>query len=341
MAPKLQAAPLIGGLSDSINCKCGADTIPDPGVVARFSRGKPFPRRSERIKRLRCKREEGWEAIWLRKGEMSDQVKDHYDNRPTTHRKLSDNAACKESRNWNNFVKASMIETYGKRGASVLDVCCGSGGDLKKYEMQCVNSYVGVDLSAGCISRAIERTNSMNLSFSFKFVTGDVNMLLLSEFGSFDLVSCQMGPQFFFESAESLGAFAANVAGATIPGGFFIGSMPDADALLQKSVSSDSGSFGNALYTVKTDTKLVNDLGQLYRFTLSGCVEDCPEFLAPWNLMRAALDKEGFELVECARFNDFQRRHPPLQKRMHSEYPKLEADREVCELYIAFAFKRS
>lgn len=40
---------------------------------------------------------------------------------------------------------------------SVLDLCCGRGGDLAKYQKQRVAHYVGVDLSEELVIEARQR----------------------------------------------------------------------------------------------------------------------------------------------------------------------------------------
>ena len=58
---------------------------------------------------------------------------------------------------FNNFIKTLLIQQYAeKRGAhlSVLDLCCGKGGDLKKWMWQSVSHYVGVDLSPNLVQEA-------------------------------------------------------------------------------------------------------------------------------------------------------------------------------------------
>ena len=49
----------------------------------------------------------------------------------------------------NNFIKTLLIkEAVGRRNdLSVLDLCCGVGGDLEKWQKVRIAHYVGADLS--------------------------------------------------------------------------------------------------------------------------------------------------------------------------------------------------
>ena len=48
----------------------------------------------------------------------------------------------------NNFIKTLLIKEVGRRkDLSVLDLCCGMGGDLEKWQKMNIAHYVGADLS--------------------------------------------------------------------------------------------------------------------------------------------------------------------------------------------------
>ena len=69
---------------------------------------------------------------------------------------------------FNNFIKQLLINQFtfqvrklrrqklGKNDLSVLDFCCGRGGDLRKWKNVGggIDHYVGVDLSSGLIDEA-------------------------------------------------------------------------------------------------------------------------------------------------------------------------------------------
>ena len=56
----------------------------------------------------------------------------------------------------NNFIKTLLINevTYRKRALSVLDLCCGVGGDLNKWQRAGIAHYVGSDLSSKSVEEA-------------------------------------------------------------------------------------------------------------------------------------------------------------------------------------------
>ena len=59
----------------------------------------------------------------------------------------------------NNFIKTLLINevTSRKRALSVLDLCCGVGGDLNKWQRAGIARYVGSDLSSKSVEEAHSR----------------------------------------------------------------------------------------------------------------------------------------------------------------------------------------
>lgn len=59
-----------------------------------------------------------------------------------------------------NFIKSLLISevTFKRSGLSVLDLCCGKGGDIPgKWKKAKPCHYVGVDLSRASVEEAHER----------------------------------------------------------------------------------------------------------------------------------------------------------------------------------------
>lgn len=62
---------------------------------------------------------------------------------------------------FNNFIKTVLINHYtrelSKYGLSILDLCCGRGGDIGKWAKQNIFHYVGADLSEPLVKEARSR----------------------------------------------------------------------------------------------------------------------------------------------------------------------------------------
>lgn len=63
-------------------------------------------------------------------------------------------------RQFNNFIKSLLINQFSYKSGenlSVLDLCCGKGGDLRKWAKNKVTHYFGVDLSPNLVQEAQRR----------------------------------------------------------------------------------------------------------------------------------------------------------------------------------------
>ena len=143
----------------------------------------------------------------------------------------------------------------------VLDVGCGKGGDLGKWQLapQPVELYVGLDPAATSIQQADERYLQMRRGrrpiFDARFVTkdcfgewiGDVPIVhevgidpdagsgTISRFrgGGFDIVTMMFSMHYSFESEDKVKNMLRNVAGSLKKGGRFIGVVPNSDSLAE------------------------------------------------------------------------------------------------------------
>ncbi|KAL6976203.1 mRNA (guanine-N(7))-methyltransferase, partial [Sarracenia purpurea var. burkii] len=46
-------------------------------------------------------------------------------------------------------IKSVLIQLYARRGDAVLDLACGKGGDLIKWDKAKIGYYVGIDIAEG------------------------------------------------------------------------------------------------------------------------------------------------------------------------------------------------
>ena len=84
-------------------------------------------------------------------------------------------------RNFNNFIKSLLIAeyTYKQDYLSILDLGCGKGGDLMKWEKAKIAHYVGSDLSKTSVEEAQHRHDGIckdrrKTAFPAVFIVSDM-----------------------------------------------------------------------------------------------------------------------------------------------------------------------
>ena len=289
-------------------------------------------------------------------------VASHYNAVPQRGREWrSTDSAIKNLRSYNNWVKSTLIQKFspseeddaglndvgpgpqhgsprqhdGRPGLKVLDIGCGKGGDLQKWDKapQRVELYVGVDPAAVSIEQAEGRYSEMrrrsrrpvfHADFNVKDCYGEwlgeipiIREVGISEEvpsrwqqGGFDVVSMMFCLHYAFESEEKARGMLRNVAGALKKGGRLIGVTPDSDVLKEKiagfqlkdaAPAKEPLEWGNSLYKVRfppgtpMDGRFKPPFGWKYSYYLEEAVE-LPEFVVPWEAFRALAEDVNLEL---------------------------------------------
>ncbi|KAK0382758.1 hypothetical protein NLU13_9854 [Sarocladium strictum] len=218
------------------------------------------------------------------RGGINDVVRQHYNSVPERGREWRNtDSRIKGLRAFNNWVKSCIIQRYspdedhtpGSRemGRSsgnellVLDIGCGKGGDLNKWQQapQPIQLYVGLDPADVSIEQARDRYRSMQRGgpggrggrggynrrppprlFEAHFAVKDCysesieDLDIIRQVGfdpspmnkrGFDVVSMMFSMHYAFESEKNARTMLRNVAGALKKGGRFIGCIPNSDVL--------------------------------------------------------------------------------------------------------------
>ena len=187
-------------------------------------------------------------------------------------------------RNFNNWIKSTMIQKFSpeempqqeelgwgeepkepeaRKPLLVLDMGCGKGGDLGKWQLapQTVGLYVGLDPADQSVEQARDRYIGMRRGrrpiFDGRFHVQDCFGEWIGEVpivrevgidanagggsnrwggGRFDVVSMMFSMHYAFESEEKVKMMLRNVAGSLKKGGRFIGVVPNSDALASRVV---------------------------------------------------------------------------------------------------------
>lgn len=150
----------------------------------------------------------------------------------------------------------------------------------------------------------------------------------------FDVVSCQFAMHYSFESEARAKDFLGNVVYRLRPGGYFIGTTPDARVLYRRALASTDGkTFGNSFYSVKFDKKVEQidttqassssdgkgldtkesegksevariENGERYIFSLTEAVQDVAEYIVDPDILVQWCSELDLELVRMENFQE-------------------------------------
>ncbi|CAB4036546.1 mRNA cap guanine-N7 methyltransferase [Paramuricea clavata] len=161
-------------------------------------------------------------------------------------------------RNFNNWVKSVLInefmEKYKRKtyhNLSVLDLACGKGGDLLKWQKARISNLVCADIAEVSMKQCEQRYKDLRYSrnhrrynqsqkiYDAQFITADCTKDdITDKFNGrnkdvkFDMTSCQFALHYAFESAEQAEKMLQNACERLKPGGYFIGTMPCANEIM-------------------------------------------------------------------------------------------------------------
>lgn len=337
-----------------------------PLAVAESERLETLKRQEESDRRAR-------EAAAIRnqyhKG--SELVKSHYNYRPNQDREQRNASPIKKLRNFNNWVKSTLIKMFTPDSRDmdirVLDMGCGKGGDLQKWDKAKISTYVGIDLAEVSIDHARDRYREMRRPrFRADFFAYDcfglpLSRLLTPDQRSYDVVTMQFCLHYAFESEEKARQMLSNVANSLSRGGKFIGTIPSSDAIIShlETLSKGEKSWGNEIYRVEfekdppagPDIVFRPPYGHRYTFYLKDAVDIVPEYVVPFNAFRALAEEYNLELLYHKGFHQVfdenceEREARDLLDRMgvikQDGSRGIEGDeREACGFYSAFCFEK-
>jgi len=267
-------------------------------------------------------------------------------------------------RSFNNWVKASLINKYCRklgRGLSILELCCGKGGDLDKYFMNQIKLFVGADISSESLKNAMNRLEkiknekySKNFEVKCIFIKEDLSHpenRFLEKFDKkyyFDLVSCQFALHYHFENEKRLNAFLINASSRLCEGGYFIGTVVDDNVIVKRlrnrknipenKYIKEKFTFGNEYYSVKFSQKHFNKsdgpYGIKYGFYLEDSIDNrdeqgnikyVEEYLIVFNEFVELCKKYDLYLVEKENFTKF-----------YSDYTKIDHYKKLSNKMLKF-----
>ncbi|KAF9876311.1 mRNA cap methyltransferase [Colletotrichum karsti] len=354
-----------------------------PGARARISETEREAIRQRALDREKAQEAQSYAEL-ERQRNINDVVTQHYNSVPERGRDWRrTDSKIKGLRAFNNWIKSCIIQKFSpdedhtpgsrEQGVStgekllVLDIGCGKGGDLGKWQQapQPVELYVGLDPADISIDQARERYRQMSsrggggrggrgghrrppprlfeARFHVKDCYGesieDIEVVRQVGFDTnplsrrgFDVVSMMFCMHYAFETEQKARMMLRNVAGSLKKGGRLIGCIPNSDVLgervrefnqkaeerkkqaaeeppaeaeegeLEEGEADQSAEWGNSIYRVRFPGKTPEDgvfrpaFGWKYNFFLDEAVEEVPEYVVPWEVLRALAEDYNLEL---------------------------------------------
>lgn len=301
----------------------------------------------------------------------SEVVRSHYNARPNQGREQRNQSPIVNLRNFNNWIKSTLIRNFTPDGRDqrirVLDLGCGKGGDLMKWDKANISSYTGVDIAEVSVQQARGRYQKMrNPRFHADFFAFDcfgepLTQLLPPDRRMFDIVTMQFCLHYAFETESKARQMLSNVACSLPRGGKFLGTIPSSDSIIQHIEGLPAGKkeWGNDIYRVEfekdpppgPDVVFRPPFGHKYTFYLKDAVDIVPEYVVPFNAFRALAEEYNLELLYHKGFHEiFDENCEDFDAGMLLDRMGvvkkdgsrgIEGDeREACGFYAAFCFEK-
>ncbi|KAJ1915601.1 mRNA cap guanine-N7 methyltransferase [Mycoemilia scoparia] len=298
---------------------------------------------------------------------IAKQVADHYNTRPQFGIEKRQESTIFHLRAFNNWIKSVLIGRHTDRNDKVLDMGCGKGGDLRKWQKVNIRELVGMDIAQVSVEQAQDRYEKMrNPGFKARFYSQDcygrplTDTIQPKDYKA-NIVSLQFCMHYAFETEVKVRQMLQNVSNHLEIGGRFVGTIPDCYWMVKKlrSLKGDQLEWSNSVYKVRFEQKSKYPVfGHKYWFTLKDALDDCPEYLVHFPTFIKLAREYGMELLYRTPSHQYYMETistPQLNNLKGQNYRNLlfrmnvidEMGRgpspdewEVTGLYLAFAFKK-
>ena len=306
--------------------------------------------------------------------EDAEEVADHYNKRREVGIHGREESPIIALRKFNNWIKSVLVGSFARgreptldgrtqpRGGRILDLGCGKGGDLKKWEKVQPCGLVGADIAAVSIEQAIKRHSEVSHKYPGDFFAFDCFSVSLIEViprellePMFDNVSLQFCMHYAWEDVQKARVMLDNVSRYLRKGGVFMGTIPDSRELRDRMAASahpEDRSFGNRYYKVVFDQiDAWPAFGNRYTFFLEDAVENVPEYVVDFEVFEDLAQEVGLRCIYRKNFAEIyhegsrQNEYGKLLERMRvvDRYGSLSLDEEMWQaatLYLGFAFEK-
>lgn len=256
------------------------------------------------------------------------------------------NAERSDLRRFNNWIKSVLLTTVAAAVRKTLrdpaklhavDLCCGRGGDLLKWQHLRPAFVFMTDASVECVAEAAARystsegqslkcSSGKQRGFPAFFAVHDAFDAAsglrgdLVKRGPYQLVSCQFSMHYGCRSEEGMRSFVRAVSDALVVRGRFVGTtVSDAELLARAKVHG--AAYGNQVYNVHFPPEAYAQVaaanfepgrlsfGVPYATTVERSVQDMMEYVVPWGAFVDLCAAHHLRLVLEDNFGHFYEDH--------------------------------
>jgi SAM-dependent methyltransferase len=272
----------------------------------------------------------------------------HYAERAQALNFVEDRTALRRHNNWiksmlihtavqlaqQNLLAKSTVAKSEMKKVSVLELCCGRGGDLSKWKEQPVQFLMMVDSCFEAVAAAAKRycvANGLSTRVQegkpgypgieayfhvadcfgkslHKIITAQKQRRHQLVGDGFDIVSCQYSMHYAFSSEEKVRNFLGIVAMALKPGGVFIATTPDDEKILSYAPSFENASF-RIDFLDDVEAKEHSSYGRPYRVSYDVGVDEEIEFVVEWHRFVALAAEFSLQVEDSRNFKSFREQH--------------------------------
>lgn len=219
-------------------------------------------------------------------------------------------------RKFHNKVKEYLYNKYCKDTPKLLELCSGRGGDMHKWMYNNVKSVTGYDISEKnieeCKRRITGKGHLQNYNFYKLDLTRDdsCEVILKNENNKrFDVVCCQFGVHYFFESEKKLENIIRILESNLKTGGYFVVTFMDNQCLDNLFGGKDSVCYqekGEIIYTLERQMS-GGSFGNRLKIALNGnniLSEGSDEWIIDFDNFLEVMKNRGFSCVETELFSN-------------------------------------
>lgn len=162
----------------------------------------------------------------------ASNVANHYNNRKNVGTQERQSSPIIHLKAFNNWIKSMLIQEFTRPRDRVLEIACGKGGDLLKWDKAGIDSLLGLDIAAVSIEHAMERYRSHRNGYSFRAefkaldcFTPELDRVIGEK--KFDVCSIQFAFHYAFETEAKVRQAVKTISSSLARNGIFFGTIPN------------------------------------------------------------------------------------------------------------------